>query len=188
MLGLVGLEHTMNPETTLQKIEFLFEYGFTNAHRPTVIVSFVSLFVLIAVRNLKVYLKRWPLLYRIPEVLVLVLVSTVLSEKFDWEEDGIDILGPVDIHTTNHVLGFPLRHDAVKHYLHRTTSAAVLISIIGFLDSIVAAKQNATRYGYSISPNRELVALGAANLVASFVPGTLPAYGSITRYLSRLFV
>lgn len=56
-----------------------------------------------------------------------------------------------------------------------------LISVIGFLDSIVAAKQNASRFGYSISPNRELVALGAGNLIGSFVPGTLPAYGSITR-------
>jgi len=56
-----------------------------------------------------------------------------------------------------------------------------MISIVGFLDSIVAAKQNAARFSYSISPNRELVALGAANLVAAFVPGTLPAAGSITR-------
>lgn len=57
-----------------------------------------------------------------------------------------------------------------------------LISVVGFLDSIVAAKQNSARFGYTISPNRELVALGAANLVGSFIPGTLPAYGSITRY------
>ena len=56
-----------------------------------------------------------------------------------------------------------------------------LISVVGFLDSIVAAKQNAARFGYSISPNRELVALGVANLTGSLVPGTLPAFGSITR-------
>lgn len=56
-----------------------------------------------------------------------------------------------------------------------------LISVVGFLDSIVAAKQNAGRFGYTISPNRELVALGAGNIIGSFVPGTLPAYGSITR-------
>ena len=56
-----------------------------------------------------------------------------------------------------------------------------LISVVGFLDSIVAAKQNSARFGYSISPNRELVALGTSNIVASFIPGTLPAYGSITR-------
>lgn len=35
-----------------------------------------------------------------------------------------------------------------------------------------------------VSPNRELVALGAANIVASFISGTVPGYGSITR--SRL--
>ena len=58
-----------------------------------------------------------------------------------------------------------------------------MISVVGFLDSIVAAKQNSARFGYSISPNRELVALGAANLGASFVPGILPAYGSITRWV-----
>jgi MFS superfamily sulfate permease-like transporter len=56
-----------------------------------------------------------------------------------------------------------------------------LLSVVGFLDSIVSAKQNSGRFGYSISPNRELVALGAANIAGSLVPGTLPAYGSITR-------
>lgn len=60
-------------------------------------------------------------------------------------------------------------------------------SVIGFLDSIVSAKQNAARYQYTISPNRELVALGVANIAASFVPGTLAAAGSITRYESSLF-
>jgi len=61
------------------------------------------------------------------------------------------------------------------------------MAVVGFLDSIVAAKQNAARFGYSISPNRELVALGAANIAGSFIPGTLPAFGSITRQASALF-
>lgn len=52
---------------------------------------------------------------------------------------------------------------------------------MGFLDSIVSAKQNATKFQYTISPNRELVALGVANLAGSFVPGALPAAGSITK-------
>ncbi len=37
-------------------------------------------------------------------------------------------------------------------------------------------------YRYSISANRELVALGAGNIVSSFIPGSLPAFGSLTRY------
>lgn len=50
--------------------------------------------------------------------------------------------------------------------------------------AIVAAKENASRYGYSISPNRELVALGAANIVSSVFGGLPSGFGSLTR--SRL--
>jgi len=93
---------------------------------------------------------------------------------------GVDILGAVKIKTGESFLQFPIKSSNVR-YLRRTTSAAMLISVVGFLDSIVAAKSNAARYGYSISPNRELVALGVGNLAGSFIPGTLPAFGSITR-------
>ncbi|VDC07868.1 unnamed protein product [Peniophora sp. CBMAI 1063] len=180
MLGLVALEHKVNPETTLQKFLFLVEYGFTHAHKPTVLLSFISFAILVAIRNLKRFVSHIPILYRMPEVLLVVLGSTFLCYKFDWDEMGIDILGEVKFGGGAGYIHFPLKHTALK-YVHETTSAAVLISIIGFLDSIVAAKQNAARFGYTISPNRELVALGAANLAASFVPGTLPAWGSITR-------
>ena len=69
---------------------------------------------------------------------------------------------------------------------HTTIS---VVAVVGFLDSIVAAKQNAARFRYSISPNRELVALGVSNIVGSFVHGTLPAYGSISRLaLTELWI
>jgi MFS superfamily sulfate permease-like transporter len=73
-----------------------------------------------------------------------------------------------------------------------------MIALIGYLDSVVAAKQNSDRFGYSVSSNREWVALGMlysyflhlpiliklvgiSNMGGSLIPGTLPAYGSITR-------
>jgi hypothetical protein len=57
------------------------------------------------------------------------------------------------------------------------------MAVVGVVDSMVAARENATKYGYGVSPNRELVALGASNLAASLVTatGTLPIYGSLTR-------
>ncbi|KAI9511437.1 sulfate anion transporter [Russula earlei] len=180
MLGLTALEHSLNPQTTLEKIFFLVEYGFTRAHQPTAFVSACVLVVLVILRMLKASLRRYKWVTRVPEVLIVVIVSTILSDEFRWDDDGIAILGNVPIHTGGHFIKFPLHHHNLP-YLRQTTSTAVLISIIGFLDSIVAAKQNAARYSYSISPNRELVALGAANLAGAFVPGTLPAYGSITR-------
>jgi len=179
MLGLVALEHKLNPQTTLEKIIFLVENGFTRTHRPTAFVSTVALAALVMLRMLKASLRRYKWVGRIPEVLIVVIVSTILSNEFRWDDDGIAILGDVPIQR-GRFFRFPFHHHNIP-YLRETTSTAVLISIIGFLDSIVAAKQNAARYSYSISPNRELVALGAGNLAGAFVPGTLPAYGSITR-------
>ncbi|KAN0130748.1 Sulfate transporter family domain containing protein [Lactarius tabidus] len=148
-------------ETTMEKLFFFVEHEFTESHRVTAI-------------------RRYKWITCVPEVLIVVIVSTILSDEFSWDEDGIAILGDVPIRTGGHFIRFPFHHHHLP-YLRQTTSTAVMISIVGFLDSIVAAKQNAARFSYSISPNRELVALGAGNLAGAFVPGTLPAYGSITR-------
>lgn len=204
MLGLVGLQHQLNPHSTLEKIVFLVDNAFTHTHKLTAVVSFSALAILVTLRKLKVICKRWWFIYRLPEVFLVVVISTskrdqylsdhsfyadhlsVLSDEFDWDSDGIDILGDVPINTGGHFVQFPVHRHTLR-YLRRTTSTAVLISVIGFLDSIVSAKQNAAKYGYSISPNRELVALGAGNIAGSFIPGTLPAYGSITRFVSEYF-
>ncbi|KAI0077181.1 sulfate permease [Panus rudis PR-1116 ss-1] len=180
MFGLTSLQHTLNPNTTLEKLIFLIDHVFTHTHRTTAIISFGALLVLVVLRTTKRAFQRYPLVYRLPEVLIVVVVSTILSDQFRWDEDGVDILGAVQVNTGKHFVKFPL-HRSTLRYLRKTTSTAILISVAGFLDSIVAAKQNASLYGYSISPNRELVALGSANIAGSFIPGTLPAYGSITR-------
>ncbi|KAF8806674.1 sulfate anion transporter [Phlegmacium glaucopus] len=180
MFGLTELLHAADPETTLEKLRFLFQNAITNPNRLTTIISFSALFALVALKYVKNKFQGTWWIYRLPEVLIVVVVSTILSAEFGWETHGIDILGPVDIQTGESLIEFPLKASNIK-FLRRTTSTAILISVVGFLDSIVAAKQNSARFGYSISPNRELVALGAANLAGSFIPGTLPAFGSITR-------
>ncbi|KAF7791398.1 hypothetical protein EIP86_002412 [Pleurotus ostreatoroseus] len=124
MFGLTTLQHQLNPQTTLEKFVFLVDNVFAHMHKTTTLISFVALLVLVVLRNVKAAFKQYVWIYRLPEVLLVVVIST---------------------------------------------------------HSIVSAKQNAAKYGHSISPNRELVALGAGNIVASFVPGTLPAGGSITR-------
>ncbi|KAF9256752.1 sulfate anion transporter [Marasmius fiardii PR-910] len=182
MFGLVNLEHTLHPSSTIEKFLFLLKHAPESYHAPTTMVSFSTLLILILARTAKNRLKNYRYLgwiESLPEVLVVVVLSTILSSTFRWDHHGVDILGYVPI---NHGTFFesPFHHQTLK-YLKRTTSTSVLIAVIGFLDSIVAAKQAALRYGYSVSPNRELVALGAANLAASFVPGTVPAFGSITR-------
>ncbi|KAF7304704.1 Sulfate anion transporter [Mycena kentingensis (nom. inval.)] len=179
MFGLTKLLHELHPESTIDKILFLLEHVFPSANVRTTVVSFSALGVLVLLRALKVPFQRYWWINRLPEVLVVVVLSTILCREFRWDQEGVDILGAVPI-TSKAFVQIPFRASNVK-YLRRTTSTAALITVVGFLDSIVAAKQNAARFGYSISPNRELVALGASNLASSFVPGTLPAFGSITR-------
>lgn len=179
MIGLVALENKMNPESTLDKIIFLLEFSWSDHHKPTMLVSFGALFVLIFMRTLKGFFRRTWWIERLPEVLFVVVLSTIISGYLRWDKEGVDILGVIPIKTGGHFFSLPLKQSI--SYIRGTTSTAVLITIMGFLDSTVAAKQNADRFGYSISPNRELVALGAANLFGSLVPGTLPAFGSIIR-------
>lgn len=179
MLGLVHAEHLANPHTTMEKLFFLIEH-IPQSHELTTFISFGALATLVVLRTVKTGFKKYWWIYRIPEVLIVVVVSTIVSQQFDWDDDGVDILGSVNTNTGKHFFRLPFRHRNLS-YLRSTTSTAVLCSVIGYLDSIVAAKQNAGKFGYSISPNRELVALGAGNLMGSFVPGTLPAFGSITR-------
>ncbi|KAF8756746.1 Sulfate anion transporter [Rhizoctonia solani] len=188
MLGLVRLEHSIKPVpvTTIDKFLFIVQNAGTHAHWLTTIISFATLVALLSARAVKRRLAKregWRWVKFIPEVFLAVVIATALCDKFDWDLQGVDILGSASIKKGAKLFDFPVKHANLK-FLKATTSTAVLISVVGYLDSVVAAKQNAARFGYSISPNRELVALGAGNLVSSFFPGTLPAYGAITR--SRL--
>lgn len=76
MLGLTALEHTLKPQTTLEKIFLLVQYGFTEAHRPTAFVSACALISLVALRILKASLRRYQWVTTIPEVLIVVIIST----------------------------------------------------------------------------------------------------------------
>jgi hypothetical protein len=76
MLGLTALEHTLKPETTLEKIFFLVEYGVTRAHRPTSFISACALASLVTLRMLKASLRQYKWVARVPEVLIVVIVST----------------------------------------------------------------------------------------------------------------
>lgn len=47
-------------------------------------------------------------------------------------------------------------------------------------ESIIVAKYYAGKHHYTVSPNRELVALGSANMVGSFFR-IFPSFGSLVR-------
>jgi hypothetical protein len=82
MFGLTTLEHALKPQTTLEKFLFLVENVFDHSHRTTTVISFSALMVLMFLRIVKRYFKKWWWIYRIPEVLVVVMISTSAQHKW----------------------------------------------------------------------------------------------------------
>ncbi|GAA5897412.1 hypothetical protein JCM6882_001880 [Rhodosporidiobolus microsporus] len=205
ILGIeVGLaKHYGASSSLVQKVYYIFTH-LSDAHRLTLIVSSVALGVLVGTRYLKRTLagrRQFRFLKFIPEVLVVVLVSTLLSHLLNWNAQGLSTLGLVSPGSVKFRIPFLHWRDLfvdprdpadaarkgsyiVRKYAGKTFGTATVVAVLGFLDSIVAAKDQASKHDYPVSPNRELCALGFANLFASFCTGSLQGYGSITR--SRL--
>lgn len=141
MFGLSALQRAIRPETTMDKIAFIVEHAFGNGHRKTAEIAFSALAALVLLRVFKNFFKRYWFIYRLPEVLIVVCVSTctflaccresvyldysftVLSGEFGWDRDGVDILGAVPISTGRSFVKFPIR-SSNSMYLRRTSSTA----------------------------------------------------------------
>ena len=82
MFGLTQLEHVLQPKSTLDKLFFLIENAFTHAHRLTTIISFGALAVLVVTRSFKQAFKKYWFIYRLPEVFIVVVVSTCARFPF----------------------------------------------------------------------------------------------------------
>lgn len=186
LIPILGLEHALaavgGAESAVDKLKFVVQ-SIGSVHRLTFMISIVALSILILSKIFKARLARrrgfgW--LNYVPEVLFVVIASTVLTGACNWDRAGVNVLGKVSPGEAK--LGLPFTN--TYGYLGKCIGTSAVIAILGFLDSIVGAKDCASKYDYPISPNRELVAIGAANVAASFVSGTLAGYGSITR--SRL--
>ncbi|KAJ3305879.1 Solute carrier 26 [Blyttiomyces sp. JEL0837] len=146
-----------------------------NSHVPTAVISIISISFLIGMKVLKSHYSQSKYLQMVPEILALVVVSTLLCSVFRWDEMGVDILKDVQGGLIAPKLP-QVTLAKVRFYL----LSAILISVIGFVESIAVAKTYATKYNYAMSPNRELVALGAANILGSIFGGW-PAFGSLGR-------
>ncbi|GAA5990865.1 hypothetical protein JCM5350_008251 [Sporobolomyces pararoseus] len=195
MISILGLDALLSKthgssSSVPEKLVFLFTH-LNHTHRLTVIVSAVAASILIGMKLLKGRLRerkgtKW--IKFVPEVLIVVIGATVLSHYLKWNNSGLEVLGKISFSAGQVRWPFSQPGDGTgrgrTHYLdyaHHCLGTAAVIAILGFLDSIVAAKDMASKFDYPISPNRELTALGLSNLISSFMSGTLPGFGSITR-------
>ena len=110
--------------------------------------------------------------------LVAVLVTTLAVWVFGLNQSaGVSIVA--DIPAGLPPLALP---DFDLALMQQLLPAALLISLVGFLESVSVAKSLASKRRQKIDANQELVALGAANIGASFTGG-YPVTGGFSRSL-----
>jgi SulP family sulfate permease len=108
--------------------------------------------------------------------LVVVLLGTVLVVAFDlFDRAGVKIVG--DVPAGLPPITLPLFDFNVWQLLLPT---ALAISFVGFMESIAVAKSLASKRRQKVDADQELVALGAANIGATFTGG-YPVTGGFSR-------
>ncbi len=156
------------------------ELGHINAY--TAVIGVASLVFLFWVsRGLKPFLLRFGLgektagiLVKIGPVLA-IIVTTAAAWGFGLEDHGVQIVGTVP-------KGLPkLTLPPFEVGLWTTLLVpALLISIVGYVESISVALTLAAKRRQRVDPDQELIALGAANLGAG-LSGGFPVTGGLSR-------
>ena len=104
-----------------------------------------------------------------------VFVTTLVVGVFGLAGQGVEIVGAVPQALPPFTLP-PVPLDLVR----QLALPAVLISIIGFVESISVAQTLAAKKRQRIDPDQELIGLGTANLGAAFTGG-FPVTGGFSR-------
>ena len=104
-----------------------------------------------------------------------VVVTTLLAWGFQLEQRGVDLVGFVPSGLP--AITLPSLDQSLWLGL---LPAALLISLVGFVESVSVAQTLAAKRRQRIDPNQELIALGMANLGAG-VSGGSPVSGGFSR-------
>ena len=151
MLGL-----SINAETPPgQLIEVIREI--TDLSWSTLAVALVSLALLLLARRLSP---------KLPGALIVVILAIVVSAVVGLADKGVAVVG----HIPSGLPSIELP-DLRPKDIFSLLPAALGIFFVGFASQILAARSFAGRHGQHIHANTELVAMGAANLVAGISQG-----------------
>ncbi len=112
---------------------------------------------------------------RVPGALVVVVLGILADHAFGLAEHGVAVVGPI----TGGLPAPGLPDAGLGEYLRLSGHAAGVL-LIGFVEGLAAAKAYATTREHRVDPNRELTALGAANL-GSGLFGGMVVNGSLSK-------
>jgi sulfate permease, SulP family len=112
---------------------------------------------------------------RVPGGLVVLVLGIAVSAGLDLSSHGVDVVGTLPKGLPS--VGIP--HPPAADIAPLMAGAGGMLLVI-FSESLGAAQNFATKYGYEIYANQELIALGVANAASGFVGG-LAAGGSLSQ-------
>lgn len=101
---------------------------------------------------------------RLPGTIVIFALALIAGRFFDFAGAGMKVIG-----TINTSIPVPAPPDLAFDEVPRLFIAALGLALLIFPEGILLGRVVATRHGYDIDPDRELVALGAANVVAGLL-------------------
>jgi len=122
----------------------------------------------------------------VPDRFAVVVLSAILTWKFGWDQQGLSVLGEIKGSGKLFAVHFPFEVSHLK-YASDALNTALIIALLGFFESSVAAKSLGPKdsqkdgiHNITLSANRELIALGTANLAGGLFMA-LPAFGGYGR-------
>lgn len=150
-------------------------------HWPTLALGLSALIFLLFMRRAGPFFRRIGMsagmatfIVRLGPVIA-VAITTAVSWALDLPAHGVNVVGAIPAQLPP--LSLPSFDPGL---LRELLLPAFLISVVGFIESVSLAQMLAARRRERISPDQELVGLGAANLAAAFSSG-MPVTGSLSR-------
>ena len=129
----------------------------SETHRLTLVVGAIDIAVLILLERT---------LPRVPAALVVLLGSIAASVAFGLEAQGVLVVGDLPAGLVG-----PSLPGAGLEMLPLLFAGAAGIALVAFAEAIGPANEFAQEHGGKVDPNRELIAIGAANTGAGLFSG-----------------
>ena len=126
--------------------------------------------------SLKQFKRRFPVLRFVPGAFVVLVIGTAISyATYDEADPLVKVVGTIPD-------GYPAPQapSLSREEIIQLLPSVVVISMVGFLESISVAKIYAAENKYEVVPNTELFALGVANVMGSFF-NAFPVTGGFSR-------
>ncbi|MBK1644732.1 sodium-independent anion transporter [Thiocapsa imhoffii] len=138
----------------------------TSVHLPTVAMAVMAFAIMFGVRAA---------VPRLPAILIAVVLTTLASYTTGFQANGGQVVGAIPV-------GLPSFSIPVFDWtiMVNLITAAVTISLIGFMEAMSIAKAMAARTRQRLDANQELVGQGLSNLVSGAFSG-YPVSGSFSR-------